>query len=367
MIYKDLDKLQIDKEHLGKVQKNLEYNALIGSYYDRFIQEQVSNVMINRLDSKLERLQMCNRFWQIDRYDKQKVKDFIKTNLCRDKFCNNCKKVKQAERMAKFMPEINKYRDFNMSQLVLTVPNCTGDKLHETIKIMFKSFGRLIEYFKGKEKIKGLDFSWLGYKGAVRSLEVTYKGKDKEIEYHPHLHVLLIHEGEDDDVKNHLNRYSYDKYGKKDIRKFSDFEILIQKIWCLLNEQVKVTQKAINSLEVGYSCMMDPFRDDDFLELFKYMTKADSLEDGKIMSYQNFKDLYYGLNSVRQIQGYGCLFRLKDADLSELAEERYNEIIDELRKEEEPVTASETVQALIKDCEYLLISRKKIYKYLRKL
>ena len=360
MIYKDLHKLQIDKEHLGKVQQHLQYNELIGSYYDRFIQEQISDTMINRLDNKLERLQMCNRFWQIDRYDKQKVKDFIKTNLCRDKFCNNCKKVKQAERMAKFMPEINKYRGFNMSQLVLTVPNCTGDDLHKTIKTMFKAFARLIEYFKGKEKIKGLDFSWLGYKGAVRSLEVTYKKND----YHPHLHVLLIHEGENGD-KEHVNCYSYNKFKKDEIRKFSEFEILVQKIWYLLNNQEKVTQKAINSLEVGYSCMMDQFHDDDFLELFKYMTKADGLEDGKIMSYQNFKDLYHGLNSVRQIQGYGCLFRLKDEDLSELAEERYDEIINELKKEEEPVTASETVQALLQDNEYLLISRKKIYKYLK--
>lgn len=362
MIYKDLHKLQIDKEHLKKVNKNLRYNELIGSYYDRLMQEQITEIDIMRLDSKLERLQMCNCYWQIDRYDKQRIKDFLRTNLCRDKFCNNCKKVKQAERMAKFMPEINKYKKLNMSQIVLTVPNCSGDVLHETIKKMFKSFATLIEYFKLKKKIKGLDFSWLGYKGAVRSLEVTYNKED----YHPHLHVLLIHKGENGQ-KEHTNCYSFDKYQKKDVRKFSDFEILIQKIWYLLNNQEKVTKKAIDTLDVGYSCMMDKFEDDDFLELFKYMTKADGLEDGKIMSYQNFKDLYYGLHSVRQIQGYGCLFRLKDEDMSEIAEERYEEIINELKKEEEPVQVSQTVQALLEDNEYLLISRKKIYKHLKSL
>src|SRR5690606_10478932 len=131
----------------------------------------------------------CNRFWNIDRYDIQKVKDFIRTNLCRDKFCNNCKKVKQAERMARFMPEIQKYKKYNMSQLVLTVPNVPGGDLHTMIQKMFKAFARLIEYFKGKKNIRGLDFSWLGYQGAIRSLEVTYKQ-----DYHPHLHVLLIHE-----------------------------------------------------------------------------------------------------------------------------------------------------------------------------
>lgn len=359
---RDLRKLEITKEHLKKVHKNLNYNALIGTYYMRLLDEQFEEISKNKIERKLERLQNCNKFWEIDRYDKQKVKDFIKTNLCRDKFCNNCKKVKQAERMARFIPEINKYKKYNMSQLVLTVPNCSGEELHETIKRMFKSFARLIEYFKAKEKIKGLDFSWLGYQGAVRSLEVTYKNKD----YHPHLHVLLIHEGENGD-KEHVNCYSFDKYQKKDVRKFSDFEILVQKIWYLLNNRIRVTKKAIDSLDVGYSCMMDKFHDDDFLELFKYMTKADSLEDGKIMTYQNFKDLYFGLHGVRQIQGYGCLYRLKDEDIADIADEKYEEIVNQLKIEEEPVSVSETVQALLQDNDYLLISRKQIYKHLREL
>lgn len=359
MVYSHLRKIQIDKEHLGKVHCNLRYNGLVASYYDQLIDEQPSKLLIVRLERKLERLQDCNRFWEIDRYDKQKVKDFIRTNLCRDKFCNNCKKVKQAERMARFMPEISKYKHFNMSQIVLTVPNCSGDDLHDTIKQMFKSFAKLIDYLKGRKKIRGLDFSWLGYMGAIRSLEVTYKEND----YHPHLHVLLIHEVENG-IKEHTNCYSYNKFNKQQVRKFSDFEILIQKIWYLLNNGVKVNQKAISELKVGYSCMMDQFHDDDFLELFKYMTKADGLEDGKIMTYENFKHLHYGLHSVRQIQGYGCLFRLKDDDLSELVDEKYDEIINHLKQKEEPVQVSQTVQALLQDDEYLLISRKKIYKHL---
>lgn len=358
---RDLGKLEISKDHLKKVQKNLTYNSLIGSFYEQLQDEQRDALLKNRLEKKLERLQDCNRFWEIDRYDIQKVKDFIRTNLCRDKFCNNCKKVKQAERMARFIPEIHKYKNHHMSQLVLTVPNCSGDDLHKTIQSMFKAFGRLIEYFKGYKKIKGLNFDWLGYMGALRSLEVTYK-KD----YHPHLHVLLIHDGLDGEKKN-INKYSYDMFGKKEIRRFSDFEILVQKIWYLLTNNSKVTKKAIEELELGYSCMMDKFQEGDFLELFKYMTKSDGLEDGKIMSYQNFKDLYYGLHSVRQIQGYGCLFRLKDEDMAELADSQYQALINDLRQKENPVNVSQTVQDLISDSEYLLISRKQIYKHLKRL
>ena len=357
-----LKPLEVDKEHLHKVQQNLKYNTLVATYYARFALEQEHLHLSSRIVNKLERLAQCNRFWNIDRYDKQKVKDFIRTNLCRDKFCNNCKKVKQAERMSRFMPEISKYKEYNMSQLVLTVPNCSGEMLRDTIKIMFKAFARLIEYLKLKKLIRGHDFAWLGYKGAIRSLEVTYK-KDS---YHPHLHVLLVHEGADSE-KVHTNAYSYDKYQKKDTRYFSDLEILIQKIWYLLINGHRVNAAAIDNLEIGYSCMMDQFHDDDFLELFKYMTKADGLEDGVIMNYENFKVLHDGLLNVRQIQGYGCLFNLKDEDISELAEEKYAEIVKELRQKEEPVNCAETVQALLEDNEYMLISRKKIYKHLKEL
>jgi plasmid rolling circle replication initiator protein Rep len=351
-----LKHLEIKKDFLSGVAKNLNYNALIGEYYERLALEADSFTLQN----KLERLIECNQFWQLDKYQLQKVKDFIKTNLCKDKFCNNCKKVKQASRMAKFLPEIEKYKSYGMSQMVLTIPNVNGDQLRDSIKTIFKAFARLIDYLKGKAKIKGLDFKEIGYMGAIRSLEVTYNHDD----YHPHLHVLLVHTrylGE----KKIKNKYSIDYTGKREDRLFSEFEILIQKVWYLLINGVRVSKKNIDELVDGYSCMIDKFKDEDFLELFKYMTKTDSLEDGKILSYEQFKVLYYSLLSVRQIQGYGCLFRIKDEDISEEVEEKYQAIIDELRQKEEPVKVSETPQALIQDNEFLLISRKKIYEYLR--
>lgn len=359
MIVLNLDMLKVEKSHLRKVQKNLQYNELIGNFYEKMMKEPDNLMISDRLERKLERLQECNSIWNVDRYDKQKVKDFIKTNLCRDKFCNNCKKVKQAERMARFMPEIEKYKHYNMSQMVLTVPNVSGEELHLTIKKMFKSFAWLIDYLKLKRKIKGLDFSTFGYKGAIRSLEVTYSH-----DYHPHLHVLLIHEGVDGN-KHNVNKFSYDKYRKKELRLFSDFEILLQKMWYLIFNGVRLTKFAIDSLDHGYSVMLDKFNENDFLELFKYMTKSDGMENGSIMSYQNFKHLYWGLHNVRQIQGYGCLFGIKDEDISDLAEQEYEKIIEELKKEENPVNVSETVQDLIKDDKYILISRKKIYKHLK--
>lgn len=358
--------MRIPTKYLESVVRNLKYNDTILNYYDRLWMDRLADKVV---ELKVDRMYECNKFWTLAKYEKSKVKDFIKTSLCKDKFCNNCKKVKQASRMAKFMPEIKKFRDDpnnKIYQIVLTMPNVKGEQLGEAIDKLFKSMATLIEYLKVKKKIRGLDFEWVGYKAAIRSLEVTYKND----EYHPHLHVLIVCTG-DIGKKEHLNKFSYDKYKKRVKRKFSDFEILLQKIWFLLINNIKVTKKAIDDLELGYSCMMDEFKDDDFIELFKYMTKGDGKEEGsdksELMTYEQFKTLYVQLRSVRQIQGYGELFRLKDEDISDQVNEKYEQIVNDLLKKEVPVNVYETPQELLKDTEYLLISKKRIYEEIRKL
>lgn len=310
----------------------------------------------------------CNKFWELDKYRLSKVKDYKKTNLCKDKFCNNCKKVKQASRAGKFIPLLRPYAD-KMYLLTLTVPNVTGDKLGETIDTMFQKFARLIEYLKGKKKIRGIDFESWGYEGAIRSLEVTYKkikhGRGYRYTYHPHIHALMVLDG-DYSKQEYENVFSKDFLGKKELRKFSYQEILIQGIWRLLNEGKRVTLKAIQELDRGYSCRLDKSGENDYMEIFKYMTKATS-EDDTGMEYPQFKDLYYALLNKRQIQGYGCFFGLKDDDevSPEAVDEIYNSIIEELRQKESPVKVLETPQDLLADKEYTLISRKKIYKHLK--
>jgi len=385
-----LSELEIPKTYMESVVKNLEYNEMIGKYYWRLSQEFLADphhteTEIRRIESKLERLQSCNSIWILDAYHKAKVKDFQKTNLCKDKFCNNCKKLKQSSRQARFMPVIEKYaHDYKMSHMVLTVPNIIDDagdgmKLRKRIKIMFKAFANLIDYLKGKKKIKGIDFD-CGYVGAIRSLEVTYKKNS----YHPHLHVLIAHT-DDFGEKTATNAYSFDKYGRKPVRAFNNFEIVIQKLWYLLINDIteleenldtkmrrkKITKKRIDELEIGYSCMIDEFLENDFHELFKYMTKSDGIDqkenngESSIMSYLNFKTLNFALASLRQIQGYGVFFNIADDDgLLETVMEVYEEIISMLREKEKPEPVSETVQALLADNEYMVISKKRLYKIL---
>lgn len=375
----DFSPLQISKSHLLSVLKNLDYNVVVGSFYERLISECESS-LVSVLENKLERLKNCNSLWELDFYKESGVKDFLKTNLCRDKFCNNCKKVKQASRMARFLPEIKKVgSDYILSQMVLTVPNVCGDELRDTIKLLFKAFSCLIEYLSLRKKIKGilLDF---GYIGAIRSLEVTYKSDS----YHPHLHVLLAHQknfGE----KNLVNKYSYDFFNGREVRYFSEFEVLIQKLWFTLiedirevnnaisgfNKRKRITKDRLDKVELGYSCTIDEFKEDDFIELFKYVTKGNGSEhkdENAIMSYDNFKVLYYALNGVRQIQGYGIFYNVKDDDsLMNEVEDYYRTVIDYLQKKEMPVSVRETVQAVLEDNSYTVISKSRIYSYVRHL
>lgn len=389
----DFGPLEISKSHLFSVIKNLDYNVHIFSFYERLISESESE-SISVLENKLERLKNCNSLWELDFYRESGVKDFLKTNLCRDKFCNNCKKVKQASRMVKFMPEIKKVsNDYVLSQMVLTVPNVSGVDLRDTIKLLFKAFSCLMEYFSLRKKIKGVDFD-IGYVGAIRSLEVTYKCDS----YHPHLHVLLAHE-KDIGKKIVLNKYSHDFLNGRKVRYFCDFEILIQKLWFTLVEDIrkannipsgfktityatklgnfnlqkeiktrrmKITKSRLDKVELGYSCTIDEFKEDDFIELFKYMTKG-SKEDGFPMSYDNFKVLYYALNGVRQIQGYGCFYNIKDCDVDDMVEDYYRTVIDYLQKKEMPVTVWETVQALLDNSSFTVISKSRLVSFIRNL
>lgn len=361
----------ITKDFLSDVIINIEYNKTIIDYFGKYSLEQRNLMETGKefffdpdtVSNNAQNIEVCNKFWELDKYQEQKVKDYQRTNLCKNKFCSNCKKVKQASRMSKYIPELEQYKD-NLYHLVLTLPNCNGDSLEDTIKHMSKCFRQLIRYIRGTDKIKGLDFESWGYKGAVRSLEVTYFTDS----YHPHYHIALVLNSDILSKKDIINTYSYNfRTSIPELRRlFSKEEILIQKIWYLLINNTKVTKDNIDNLDIGYSCMIDKFQEGDYAELFKYLTKEVN-ENGEVLTYDNFKVLYKSLYRLKQIQGYGCLYNITDDGDLESMEREYEELIEGLRKNENPEKVIETPQDLAKDTEYLLISRKSYYKYLRQL
>jgi plasmid rolling circle replication initiator protein Rep len=407
------EKMKVDDDFLINVRNNIEFNQKPIQYYHHFLKDlrlihinqrgQTSEEIVKRekelkhiryfqdkgyrldttkkssnrshsikatkistVENQFTQINDCNSLMLFNSFEKLKIKEYVKTNLCKDKFCNNCKKVKQASRMARFIPEIEKVSErSNLYHLTLTVPNVSDYELNPMIKKMFQKFATLIEYLKGKKKIRNVDFDYLDYQGAIRSLEVTYKGNS----YHPHLHVLIAldHLFVPED-KSNVNAFSY-SYGQLR-NKFTDFEILIQKIWyCLINDKTVNLRNIESEKNPGYSCNMDLFKDDDYRELFKYMTKGngkdDETKEDSFLTYENFVTLYYSLKGVRQIQGYGCFFRLDDIDLEDEVDEKYDAIINLLLWLDDPVVQVHKPADLIFDNEYTILTRKRIYHYLR--
>lgn len=355
-----LDDIKVSNEFLDEVIQNLDYNKTVISFYERLSKKRDSNKIVNQS----VRIDNCNKYWMLDVYKEQKIKDFKKTSRCDDKFCNNCKLVKQAHRLSRFMPFIEQAKqEYSLYHLVLTVPNVGAEDLKPTIEKMYKSFFELNRYFALKKKIRGLDFELFGYAGGLRSLEITYNSRS----YHPHLHCIVAL---DKDLKlegRNVNKYSFTNKDRKKVRFFKDLEILIQKIWYLKMNDEKVTKKAIDQLEIGYSCILDPIDENTAYEVFKYTTKSNT-EKGALMTYKQFETLYDALLGVRQIQGYGIFFGIKDDDsLVDKVDEIYNELIEELQKKEAPVESWETPQELRSDTEYTLISRKSIFKKIKEI
>lgn len=359
--YDDFEGSYIPDELLKNVSDNIENNKIMIQYYERFLKHD-GKVMFSARDieKKIEAISNCNRLWMMDYYEQNSIMDFVKTNLCKDKFCSNCKNVKQASRMARYIPELEKYRE-NLYHVVFTIPNCSGLDLKHNIDNMSKAFRKLIRFLEGSKKIKGIDFSGLGYQGAVKSLETTFQGKA----YHPHLHTAFIFTGQFTEAK-HINQFSYDNRGgvKELKRLFTDEEVLIQKIWYLLINGQKVTKKAIEEQKEGYSCIINKFSESDYAEVFKYMTKATD-QKGRVLTYTNFLDLLYNLYCVRQIQGYGVLYRITDEGDTESMDEQYKSLVNKLREIENPRLVYKTPVDLLKDTKTKKISRKTYFKYLR--
>lgn len=81
--------------------------------------------------------------------------------------------------VSKVMDQVDKDYNFKYIFLTLTVKNCDGDELKDTLEHMTKSFNRLNQRKAFKQAVKGY----------FRALEVTYNRENET--YHPHFHMIL--------------------------------------------------------------------------------------------------------------------------------------------------------------------------------
>lgn len=349
----DISKIEVDKKTVKKSVCRVAGNDDIAEYYKKFAEEQDSVTLAN----KAEWVAQCYKFWDIDHYQKQSVKDIKRITLCKDRFCLNCQNNAAHKREVKYQNVLDDLRKrYDIYHIVFTVPNCPADELGLTLNRMYKTFAYFIRYIQGKRKCNNIDFVKLGFVGAVRGLEVTTKILTNSYEFHPHFHTLFIFRKGLDKTKRHISDFSFN-YGKKE-RKFSDNEILFQKVWRLLYDGERLTEKAIKELKQGYSVTMDDTRKRDdgtynYHQVFKYALKGTFKKGSPIFNYEEFKYLYKALYRRKMIQGYGVLnkFDFEDDVTDEQIDQAYQEIVNLLQSVEMPQEQIMRLQDVVKDIE----------------
>ena len=344
---------EVSLDHRVNISKNTVKNRLILEYYQRMaviaVRMKAPKEEINTIKNRMNRLENCNKFWQMEVYETNKVKLLLRSFLCHDKFCINCKRIKQLILKKRFLPLMAKHSN-TMYHVTLTVPVCTGKELRYVLQHMARCFKTLVSYLNGNKKISGMDFTRYEFKGGIRSLEIDYNGD----EYHPHYHVAAVF----NNPSIVENKSIDNKFSTSARRLFSEFESVLQRIWWLLMNGQRLSYDSIiaNSAEDDrYSCAIDYFRPDSFGVLFDYMTKLRSDREA-FMEYENFETLYHALKGIRQIQGYGVFYNIKAAeDTQNYTEQEYRDISEYIICYEEPTESYEPVSRLAKDMSYTII------------
>lgn len=341
-----LNEFIVSYKYLEEVSRNLAFNERISEYFMALYEETGAyrHMELSAL------VYDCFRVVPTAYHRKLNVADITRMFLCHNRFCFNCQKLFAASRLTRFGPVLDAAdANADLYHTVFTVPNVPGVKVEAMKKILFEAFARLIRFLNGTDKIKGIDFSSLGFTAALRSLEITYNNTRGD--WHPHLHTIFALKKHLDLPKKYRNNFSFTNENgqRKWVRDFSQLEIFLQKIWRVLVDQITakiykydrmglkkqlptsapeykifpkkkirgkknaVTLDAINAISEGYSVVMNIVDTKGYHEVFKYAFSVVS-DENELMTYEQFKVLYYALKGAKTIQGYGAWLNLKIDD-----------------------------------------------------
>lgn len=103
-------------------------------------------------------------------------------NFCKVRLCPMCswrRSLKIFGQVSKVMDYVEENYNYRYIFLTLTVKNCYGEDLRDTLDLMTKAFNGMTRRKAFKQAIKGY----------FRSLEITYNNKENT--YHPHFHMIL--------------------------------------------------------------------------------------------------------------------------------------------------------------------------------
>lgn len=191
-------------------------------------------------------------------------------NFCRKRLCPMCQWRRSRRLYADLIQLWERLRSdgFEFLHMVLTVRNCSGDDLNNTIDLLFRNSSRMLK-----------DKCFVAFKGALRFLEVTYNAKRGD--YHPHLHFLCVVRKSYFTSRYYVNR-----------------RLLADK-W---TEYMRLDYDSIQSLFIGKA------DEGSVSEVAKYCVKPFDFSGLRRSEERHvYETLHFALHSRRMIQSYGVM------------------------------------------------------------
>lgn len=357
--------MDFTNEVLTEMKDKLKYNRGYMNWYYGLSKEFVhAKVYSDRIKKRGDKIGSCLDLWLWDKYEVNKLLDLQKVNRCmNNRFCPNCKKFDLASTIHNFkLPFSQLLADgYYPYLLTLTVPNCRGEDLRDTIDCMnksFKKFFNALNYPLVGATNKGFSERFIQFDAALKVLEITFNKNTKE--FHPHFHVMIFSKEYDEILFKKTIPGAWSN--KKNCQLYnSHMDIHIQKIWKMCYDKIRMSVKNYslmsNNWYDNYMCDIKEMDYKGIYEVLKYTFK-----DSDIKNYYVFKNLVIALENKRIRQGYGLLYGLKcenenEGDLQDL--EEYLEVD---KKETPQQLLTKELNSLIKDYhDYRKISRFKAY------
>lgn len=357
--------MEFTDEVLRDMQNKQKYNQLYGGWYYGLSEEfKDAHVYSERIKKRGDTIQSCLDLWLWDKYEKNKLLDLQKVNRCKNnRFCPNCKKLDLAGTIHNFKGSFSQLLadGYYPYLLTLTVPNCAGEDLRDTIDKMNKAFRKFFNSFNYElvnTTRKGFSERLIKFDAALKVLEITYNEKTNL--FHPHFHIMIFSNEYDEKMfkKDIPGAWS----NKKNCQLYnSHMDIHIMKIWKMCFDNIRMSVKNYYSMSDNwydnYMCDIKEMDYKGIYEVLKYTFK-----DSDIKNYYVFKTLVLALENKRIRQGYGLLYGLKcenetDGDLQSL-----EEFLEIDKKETPQQLLTRELNSLIKDYHsYRKISRFKAY------
>lgn len=179
-------------------------------------------------------------------------------NFCRVRLCPMCswrRSLLNAHQIKLVAHEANKRQPLRWIFLTLTIKNCIGDYLQDTINDLMKSWDR----FSKRKAFKNAVIGWF------RALEVTRNHFTNE--YHPHFHVLLaVQPSYFRNKDKYLKQEDWQRLWKESMQVDYDPVVDIRIVKNKRNKEKEIKILEDKGIELADSAVS---------EMAKYSTKAD--------------------------------------------------------------------------------------------